>query len=672
MRILILWVFLFLNVNYAMADAYDDFITYHDNYLAEYAVWEQAQADAVAAQSDAQAAQSAYETAVNNRDNAWDAYNASVAKGDDTATVDAYYDAYVAINVTVPSLLNTATTLQSTATSLQNTANFTPKPIDSLGLAQAKFQGGQTLDDTEYWLVYNSALRDYNNGIPVTPLEETMLIEVYQDEHEEELTAEALAAPEVEPEPEAGDPSGSTEEWLGLAATGIATYMATDAGSDGLINTASVEQVEGANLDQLLSMNSMDDYDVLEHVQQTFDMGCAGFDDINFIKGACTWLKCGFLYCSIRVSAIVEHKSPDLMVEVSGGDKDSIIGPIDWISDGVEDIGIFLHSLVGLDVGAIKSGVRGPQKSDGGGKIRENFNVFDVTVMGNPYLYLYETALGTLMESLEVSSFCYSRVVPFKPYYTTKTDPEWRFGLGERLNSLGDTVTLDPRNINNYGNHFNFADPAASLDAALGIYWGYLYPRIGFSKNQSIYRSAGLIAQRVGSIISYNSGDDGGINMHVSTTFDWPPTETGSGTKSYGISPVIEHDDKHGWQLNYPQGKRGDGCYRFPDVSWDGADYINGTYPQKVIGTEMVQVGTTTVSEPITIPLWGYGPPVIIGYHDVEVPVYEEQDITEDVTSNQVGDQIDLTSDSNAYVFTLWRTYKCCTKKGKFLFDVKW
>lgn len=656
MRIFILWVILFLNVNDVMADAYDDFVTYHDNYLAEYTVWEQAESDAVAAHS-------AYETAVNNRNNALDAYNTSVAKGDDTVVVDSYYDAYVAVNVTLP-------TLQNTAISLENTAKNTPKPIDSLGLAQTKFQAEQTLDDTEYWLVYNSALRDYNNGVPITPLEETMLIEVYQAEHEEELTAEALAAPEVEPEPEDDEPSVSTEEWLGLAATGVATYMATDAGSDGLLNTASVEQGEDAELDQLLDMNSMDDYDVSEHVEQTFDMGCSGFDNIDFIKGACTWLKCGLLYCNIRVSAIVEHRSPDLMLEVSASDKDSIIGPIEWISEEVENIGIFLHSLLGLDVDAIKSGVKGSQNSDGGGNIRENFNVFDVTVMGNPYLLLYETALGSLMDNLEVSSFCYSKVIPFKPYYTTKTDPEWRFGIGERLNSLGDSVTLNARNINNYGYHFNFADPAASLDAALGIYWGYLYPRIGFSKNQSIYRSAGLIAQRVGSIISYNSGDDGGINLHISTTFDWPPSETGRGTKSYGISPVIEHDDKHAWQLNYPQGKRGDGCYRFPDVEWDGADYINGTFPPVVVGTEMVQVGTTTVvtTEP------GRGPFGQVSTYTTyeEVPVMEEQDITEEGTENLAGDQLDLKSDSNAYVFTLWRTYKCCTKRGSFLFDVEW
>lgn len=672
MRILILFAMLVLNVNYAMADAYDDFIDYQDNYEAEYTVWSNAQSDAEVAQANAVAAQVSATAASNATAAAWNSYQTSLSNGDATAIVSGYDDDFLAAQSIETTRQATAVTLQNEAIATQGIADGIPHPIDYLGLAQAKFQAGEVLDDTEYWLVYNSALRDYNNGVPVTPLEEELLIQVYQEEHEEELTAEAQAAPVVEPEPEAGDPSESGDEWLGLAATGVATYLLTDDGSDGLVNTASVSQAEDANMNELLSINSVDDYNVIDHIEQTFDMGCAGFDNINFIQGACTWLKCGFLYCTIKVSAIVEHKSPDLLVEVNASDKDSVISPISWISGVVEDAGIFLHELVGLDVDAIKGGVRGSQNTDGGGKIRENFNVFDVTVMGNPYLLLYETALGTLMESLEVSSFCYSKAVPFQPYYTTKTDPEWRFGLGERLNSLGDTASLDPRNINNYGHHFDFSDPAGSLDANLGIYWGYLYPRIGFIKNKSIYRSAALIAQRVGSIISYNAGDTGGINLHISTTFDWPPTETGRGTKSYGISPVIEHNDKHDWQLNYPQGKRGDGCYRFPDVVWDGADYINGTYPQRVIGTETVQVGTEIVLEPIYFDLWGTGTMIVIGHNEVEVPVYEERDITEDVTSNQAGDQIDLTSDSNAYVFTLWRTYKCCTKKGKFLFDVQW
>lgn len=624
MRILILLMILFLNVNYAMADAYTDFVNYQNTYLADEKTWQDAQDAAVAGHAAVLTAQAAATAADNSRDSAWSTYTASLANGDPIANVDGYYDTYVLADAAASSSNSLVVTRQATAGTLQSIADSVVRPIDSIGLAQIKFQADQTLSTTEHWLVYNSALRDYNDGVPVTPKEEQMLIDAYQAEHEAALTAQAVAdAAAAGTTPNVTTPldsSSSGTQWAALATAAVVAFVPDDPtdllSPPKLVDSASVG---GANLNELLSMNSVDDYSVIDHLEQTFDMGCAGFDSISFIKGACTWLKCGFLYCKIKVSAIVEHKSPDLMVEVAATDKDSIIGPIEWVSGTVDTIGKFLHKLLGLDVGALKSGVRGSQTSDGGGKKRENFNVLDVTVIGNPYLILYEVALGQIMSSLNVSSFCYSKVIPFKPYYTTKTDPEWRLGLGERLNSLGDSVTTNPRNINNYGSHFDFSNPVASLDAALGIYWGYLYPRMGFTKNQSIYRSAGLTAQRVGSIISYNTGDTGGINLHVSSTYDWPPSETGGNTKSYGISSVTEHSDKHAWQLNYPQGKRGSGCYRFPDVAWDGANYINGGGPH-----------------------------------------------------NQMSNNLDLTSDSNSYVFTLWRTYKCCTRKGKFLFDVQW
>ena len=139
-----------------------------------------------------------------------------------------------------------------------------------------------------------------------------------------------------------------------------------------------------------------------------------------------------------------------------------------------------------------------------------------------------------------------------------------------------------------------------------------------------------------------------------------------------------EHNDKHAWQLNYPQDKRSDGCYRFPDVEWDGADYINGTFPQKKIGEETVQTGTKIEYETVTWKTQDWTGHVTnhSKIEETEVAIYEQQDITEDVTSNtQDGliEDVDMPSDSNSYVWTLWRTYKCCTERGQvFLFDIQW
>lgn len=456
--------------------------------------------------------------------------------------------------------------------------------------------------------------------------------------------------------------------------------LATDlTGAETLTSASSSTEAvspDNANLDQLLSMNSLDDYSVEEHIMQTFDMGCAGFDKLSVIKGECTWLKCGFLYCNIKISAIVRHRSPDLLVEVSASDKDSVIEPLNWIDGAINDLGELFHKLVGLNVGVIKGGIKGTNRSKK--KTTDNYNTFDVSIIGNPYILLYETALGTVMESLEIGSFCYSDATPFVPYFTTKTSPEWRFGLGERLNSLGDTASFDTRNINNYGYHLDMTDPANSLSASMGIHWGYLYPRMGFAKSKSLYRSAALMAQRAMSISSYNNGDDGGINLHIPTYGTWPPTDMSSRAgRSYGIFPFKEHDNKHDWQLNYPQGKRPSGCYRFPDVQWDGADYINGVYPKKIIGSETVQTGTRTevVEETYFVPGAFGSMKKKTRFIENEIPIYEQRDITEDITSNNTAEmmeKVDLPSDSNTYIFTLWRTYQCCSDKGTFLFDIKW
>jgi hypothetical protein len=649
MRILILVFTLFFSVNNAIAE---------DDFDALQAAWELAQAAADVAQL---AADDAKEEADDAYDDWQDSHNGSSTD----EGIEEYYLDY-------QDALYLAQDTQSAADLAQDHADKI-SPVDWLGLAQAKFESGQTLTVEEHELVYDSALDDFNAGKSVTALEEQLLIDVYVEEHKEALDAEAVEAAKEG----FGDDGVDDDDFVQLAGTVIAT-MGADAAGDMIDSFA----VENASMDQLLSMNTRDDYSVSEHIQQTFDMGCAGFDEVSFIRGVCTWLECKLIYCTINVSAVVEHRVPDLLVEVEGSDKESVIIGMNWVGNSVESVGIVLHKVFGLDIDSIKGSPRGSQNSDKGGKQRDNYNEFDVTVMGNPYLYLYEYAMGTLMDATNILSYCYSNAIPFQPYFTSKTSPEWRFGAFERIASLGDNVSGlwgDTRNINNYGYHFNPEDPAASLDAALGIYWGYIYPRMGMHKHKSVYRSAGVIAQRTGSIISYNNGDDAFPNLHLTSLGEWPPSDTNeNNSKSFGVYRVEEHNDKHAWQLNYPQGKRSDGCYRFPDVEWDGADYINGVYPQKKIGEKTVQTGTETHYETVTWKTKSWTGHVTNHSKVVEsqVPVYEQQDITEDITSNTqdgIIDEVDMTSDSNSYVWTLWRNYKCCTKRGQvFLFDIQW
>lgn len=88
---------------------------------------------------------------------------------------------------------------------------------------------------------------------------------------------------------------------------------------------------------------------------------------------------------------------------------------------------------------------------------------------------------------------------------------------------------------------------------------------------------------------------------------------TGSnGGKTWGPEPVVVDEDKakpmNKWQLNYPKGER-QGCYVFPDDT--GVNSTSGEFN--------------------TIP-----------------------------------------SDIDNYVWTLWRKYKCCQQRGRFLYATEW
>ena len=362
---------------------------------------------------------------------------------------------------------------------------------------------------------------------------------------------------------------------------------------------------------------------MVTHITDNFDLQCMGVDKVSAIKGMCIWIKCVLVACRVKTSLIIEHKMPDLLVEATASSKDSPIPYINMVKQYTGWFAKLMHWVLNpflssstkdtmddVDIGGgVHSGKRG--------KALDNNNVFDVTIIGNPYLPIYERLLEQVMESLEIGSSCASDVDMFKPYFTSTTSLEWRMGLMESVLSLQDTaysVIGNSRNLNNYGLNFDLSNPVDSLQAGLGIYWGYVYPRTGTIKNKSIYRSAAVSAFRGVDVATGNPG------IHMSTLGEWVPKSPSKSRRKTWPIPSIEPGAKtHKWQMNYPQGKRS-GCYNFPDTEWDGEDFSgNSTNSNKDWSAES-----------------------------------------------------DLTSDSNTYIWTLWRTYKCCTKKGSFITSFQW
>ena len=296
------------------------------------------------------------------------------------------------------------------------------------------------------------------------------------------------------------------------------------------------------------------DYDPLTHQSSVFNLQCMGLDKISAIKGTCFWLKISLFSVKLRTSLIIEHKVPDLLFEARASSKDSVIEPINWVLDLNQSWSQFLLWGTGLFADSnVRSEMSGNKTSSGTRvnnlnekKVGDNLNFYDVTVIGNPYLPLYELLLGNLMGSLEIGSYCPSKVTPFMPYYVSISDPEWRFGIYERFLSLFDTATTiigKDRHINNSPFSLDFTDPMATVDNILesnnaGVYWGYIYPRMGYIKNNSMYRSAAIMVQRAADIGTGNHG------LHIPNP-RWMPTEPKNVGKVWPIPPVVEHDQYH-------------------------------------------------------------------------------------------------------------------------------
>lgn len=297
--------------------------------------------------------------------------------------------------------------------------------------------------------------------------------------------------------------------------------------------------------------------------------------------GACFWLKCTAFppRCRVRTSVLVTHYNPDALVEVNQSQE----YPLAWATNQIHDVATSLGSTIQEAVGGTKTG-QGRQ-TGGNRRAVSNLQFHDALAIGNPVLPAFTTAFSSITQATDVLSFCESRVTPMYPYYSSEFDPEWRWGLLERLSPfLG---------LSNFRRSISTGIDVTNTTAS-GDFWGHIYPRMGYVRHHDTYRSSAVVAQRVADLLTTRD-----VTMpHIVNQL---PTGVANNAKAWGPGHAKEDDNSGGyWQMNFPAGKQ-EQCKTFP-----------------------------------------------------------------------IGNSAHVDSPANNYLWTLWRKYKCCAKKGQtFLYKVE-
>jgi len=228
------------------------------------------------------------------------------------------------------------------------------------------------------------------------------------------------------------------------------------------------------------------------------------------VIGTCLWFKCGLWGCSVETSIKVGHYNPDLVVSsyhnVGENPWTEIRTILGTVQQGAADtlIGTLSSTLADMDLDA------------GGG----NGSMGDQSRMGRRLMYKEADAVGhpaafllnTVAQKIPQlgNFFCKSEVTPFFPYYTSAIDPVgWRYGIPEAV--YPQALVPGMADIGRW--------PLNS--------WGPLYPRSGLLVQAEGPKTAAVIAQRVGSIVT--SPKQPHIYIHTASTMDELPTSSGAG-----------------------------------------------------------------------------------------------------------------------------------------------
>jgi integrating conjugative element protein (TIGR03756 family) len=174
------------------------------------------------------------------------------------------------------------------------------------------------------------------------------------------------------------------------------------------------------------------------------------------VDGACFWLVCSFLGCSVKTTPHINHNLPDFVIS----------------SYNQPGSNSFLEAQA-LD---LMPNIQGGHLSTKSGKhVNSNLKFKEVSVIGNPVAY----AMG------QTKYLCNSNIDPYMPYYLSTLDEKmWRSGLTDMLYPS----TWIP-GMNEVSSDKNQTDKFLKS-------WGSLYPRIGFLNQTNEVRGASVIAAR--------------------------------------------------------------------------------------------------------------------------------------------------------------------------------
>ena len=207
-------------------------------------------------------------------------------------------------------------------------------------------------------------------------------------------------------------------------------------------------------------------------------VGAAQFDCIQLrIVGVCIWIVCTAFGCDIDVTLKIGHFNPDVWV--------TVIDP-----QGVNR-------------------VEDPQRIDSHNRNHNNLIHQDAIAVGHP---------------LTGRIYCPSNTSAASPYFVSELDiPSWRWGWLDTLNPAAWVPGL--REIGRW--------PLNN--------WGHVYPRTGWTVQSEQPKSAAVVAQRVGDIITRDG------EPHVYRSILGDPVFVEDNKLTWSPGSLIENSNEQGW-----------------------------------------------------------------------------------------------------------------------------
>lgn len=242
--------------------------------------------------------------------------------------------------------------------------------------------------------------------------------------------------------------------------------------------------------------------------------------------GTCFWLKCSFVFCSIKLSLKVKHYIPDTVISVYNNTGENPWEMMSFIDDIGKSFALLLMDRIG----------DGNILSKGRSRTSTKIIFKNATAIGNPLASTYDT-MGFGGEFL-----CEAVTTSFIPSFSSAANGMfWRYGVVDGLLNPIDTLTIGKREVGERkdGESWLFSRR-----------WGNVFPRSGFVVQQHDYKAAAVVAQRVANIITSNSApyiysDINGSNKEGY----WPPkqeaNESDSSTANWQMLLPIKESTCH-------------------------------------------------------------------------------------------------------------------------------